>query len=240
MEFNIQVRHNIKNSGVFVEVLSPESKEFTIRICADYKGKRVLLNSRRYNTNTWFTFNRSFYTPWVIEFWYYYKNLGLRKLYEHKFDLNNKRVAFFIETSNKAQSIDYVNEIIKFCKYHNCTGTIVSNLTIEDRFKLSKNNLKFITSLSQEELDKDYYTTYTLRATPDHLKSFNSQKYNLDNECVFYTWDSPVNPNERGLSYAEQAQQMLQGIDWENGDYENGNPKHLDHWFDVYGNSFFR
>lgn len=234
----ISVKYNTKGLGPRVEVAGEGKAVFVVRLCAEYNGKRVLIHSRYHDLNHWFTFYRSFYTPWVVEFWKYDAGKGMYKIYEDRFNLTYKNVAFYLETEDKIQALDYVLEIQEFCNKHNCRGFVASSMFEELKRYFTTDNLHFVPDITQEELDKSFYTNYVLKPNPN-IEEFTSPYNSIVNEANIYTWDSPRNPDRLGFSNRERARDILTGVDWDNNDLENGTPKHFDPYLDIFGKPLY-
>ena len=100
--------------GPFIEILDDTDGTYNVQFI-DSKSNKVIHESNIRN-NHWVRASHKYYIDWIIKI----KGLDNDFLFEHKFNLDKKRVFIVYETKSLGDNISFISYVEKFRKKHNC------------------------------------------------------------------------------------------------------------------------
>jgi len=209
-EVEVTLTYSTKGFGPRVDVFCNVEEQFVLRLYNFLDGKKRLIYSGLINSNAYYQPWRRFYTNWVVEVWAW--DNGLSKIYENYFNINGKRVVFFVNGDSVNEVKEYVDEILEFCDRKKCFGTIVTRYDLLLKEKYAHYRVNYTSHLPDDELS-NYYVSYTVSR-----ETINQDFNMLDNRLAQekYVWDDyiPVNYKKYNLSNREIARAILNGVTW--------------------------
>ena len=211
-EVEVKLTYSTKGFGPRIDVFCNVEEQFVLRLFNFLDGRKRLIYSGLIGSNQFYQPWRRFYTNWVVEVWAW--DNGLSKIYENYFNINGKRVAFFVEGDSVHEVKEYIEEILEFCDQKKCFGTIITRYDLLLKEKHNHYRVNYISNLPENELS-NYYTSYTVSR-----ETVNTNFDLLENLLAEekYIWDDfiPVNYKKHNLSNKEIAKTILNGINWRN------------------------
>jgi autotransporter strand-loop-strand O-heptosyltransferase len=118
--YNNAVRQDIENyvninfiDGPFVEVTGQKKKRYKVSFI-DSSTSELIYESEIGN-NQWSRPNRKWYTEWLVKL-----QSETGEYFEHKFDLNGRRVLISFESSSLGDTIAWIPYVEEFRKKYNC------------------------------------------------------------------------------------------------------------------------
>ncbi len=138
-------------NGPFVEVLGNTSSRFKVEFI-DLDTKQVI-HTGNVKCNMWIRPSRKYYTNWFVRV----SNLSNGEIFEHKIDLNGKRVLISIDSSALGDSLAWFPPIENFAIKHKCK-LIVSTFK-NDLFKDQYPDIEFI---KPGEVVNNIYASYNI------------------------------------------------------------------------------
>lgn len=151
------------NSGIKVFVDGPE-KYYLVEVNEFKKNSDfpVLVESYHITNNpslgksTHFFLPIEFYFDFEVNIYRFNDEIGLQKIYSHRFNDNGKLVKFVLDTNNISEAKIWIEKIKKYQSSHNC------RVVLESKFSQFDNlfETKYLTK------DIDYYKIYRIGRYP--------------------------------------------------------------------------
>lgn len=122
--------------GPFIEIIENDENRYLVEFI-DVKNNYIIYNTTL-KSNHWAKCGTKYYVEWLIRI----KGIDNNFYYEHKFDVENKRVLIGYESKSLGDNIAWISYVDKFQKNHNCE--VICSTFHNDLFRDQYPNIEFV------------------------------------------------------------------------------------------------
>ena len=180
------------NSRPKIDIIGDTSCTYLIEIYEYRKGVKELITDFKLPTNNYMNYLREWYGDYQIEIYKWSEDIGLSKIFEHRYNDERKKVLVNLETTQMSEALVWFNKALEYKELHNCSLFIKSN------FKKDIEDLDKTITMVDDILENDYYAIYHI-GKYDTDYEWNIKFTETDYKCILaknLTYCSYRNPRD--------------------------------------------
>lgn len=180
------------NSRPKINIIGPTRCIHLIELYEYRNGVKELITDFKLPTNNFISYLREWYGDFQIDVYEWHEDIGLNKIFEHRYDDRGKNVLINLDTFQMNEALVWFNKALEYKELHKC------NLFIKSNFKRDIQDLDKTIVMVDDIIEDNYYAVYHV-GKYDTNYEWNKRLTETDYNCILaknLTYCSYRNPRD--------------------------------------------
>lgn len=178
------------NSRLKIDIIGGIKCDHLIEIYEYRNGNKEFIQDFILPTNNFFTYLREWYGDYQIEIYDWHEDIGLHKLFEHRYNDEGKSVLINLDTEKLSEALVWFNKSLEYKDIHKC------DLFIKSNFKDDIKNIDNSIIMVDEIIEDNYYAIYHIGKYDTEYEwnrrlTENDYKYILTKNLTYCSYRNP-------------------------------------------------